>query len=217
MYTRLGSHPIIAAADLLDLQSSANHAGNGNARIGSTPYVMGKRAGMFAWRDAGAGALSLVFASGAASSDFWRACDGSASYTPVNISTWTVGADSTYSSSLLTTDAGDDAAGRATQSMSLTAGTYVLSGTSTAEGTILDHAAPRIRVGTSATNGDLLTKIFRDAYHATAAESGTHAAFSTTFTVASAATIHFTIDVVDEAGALVAGSAYLTISPLEAR
>jgi hypothetical protein len=217
MYTSLGNYPIIPAADLLDLQSAANRPGNGNSRVGSVPYILGKVASQFAWRDAGSSAYSLVFATGALSSSKWRLCDGSADYTPVNISTWTVGADSSYSSSLLTTDAGNDAAGRASQSMTLTAGTYVIRGTSTAEGTLANHAAPRIRVGTSVTNGDLLTKILRDAYHATAAESGTHAEFATEFVVATTGTIYITLDVVDEDGVFVAGSAYVSLSPLESK
>lgn len=216
MYTSMGGFPIIPAADLLDLQSAANIKSFGNSRVG-TPYAVGKKGGLNAWRDAGSGAYSWVFSTGDDSSSAWRACDGSASYTPVNLSTWTVGGDSTYSAGLLTTDAGDDAAGRATQSMTLTAGRYVLKGTAAIEGSAVDYVAPRIRIGTSATNGDILTDIFLAARHNTAAESADpKEEINQYFTVAVTGTVHFTVDLVDETGTLVAGSAFILLSPIEA-
>lgn len=87
-YTTLGGKTVIPAADLLDLQSPANRPGNGNARVGSVPQTIGKRPGMLAWRDAGSGALSLVFATGGKSSSAWREADGSSSRTPTNLATW---------------------------------------------------------------------------------------------------------------------------------
>lgn len=213
-YSTMGGMPIILAADLLDLQSAANRGGD--TRIG-TGSVLGKKPGTNAWRDAGSGAYSWVFSMGGNSSDAWRACDGSASYTPTNLSTWTVGADSTYSAGLLTTDAGDDAAGRATQSLTLTAGRYVLKGTAAIEGSAVDYVAPRIRIGTTATNGSILSDIFLAARHATAAESASpFETINQIITVAATGTIHFTVDLVDEAGVLVAGSAFISLSALEA-
>lgn len=219
MYQKLGNYPVILAAHLLDLQSDANRTGRGNARTGSSPALLVKRAGQIAWRDGGSGALSMVFATGGKSSDEWKLADGGSTYTPVNLGAFTVGGDSTYSNGLLTTDGGNDAAGRATQSMTLSAGTYFLSGTAAFEGSAGNHVTPRIRVGTSATNGNLLTKILgRTKGHPTAAESATEKeAFGVLFTVATEATIHFTIDLVDEADALSAGSAYLTLNPIEAQ
>jgi hypothetical protein len=216
-YTSLGNIPIIPAADLLDLQSQANKPGNGSARVGEASPVLGKKAGQLAFRDAGSSAYSLVFALGANSYDAWELCDGSATYTPVNLGSWTVGADSTYSAGLITTDAGDDAAGRATQSITLTAGEYVLSGTAAAEGTLGSHVAPRIRVGTTVSNGDILTDIFETNIGTVAEDVSPKEEVNQVITVATTGTVHFTIDVVDEAGALAAGSAFLSLNLLQSR
>lgn len=216
MYTLLGTYPIIPAAELLDLQSAANRHGVGNARTGSIPQVIGKRPGLFALRDSSG--ISMVFALGSKSSDGWRVVDGSATYTPTNLSTWTVGGDSTYSNGLLTTDAGNDAAGRASQGVNLTAGTYRVSGTWACEGTIADGERPRLRIGTAAANADYGSFVGGlDFIHATAAESlDPKGQFSFNITVP-ADEVFFTLDVVDETGAVLqAGSAFITLNPLEA-
>jgi len=217
MYTNLGNLPVIVAADLLDLQSSANKLGSGNSRIGSSPYVLGKRPGMLAWRDAGSGALSLVFCLGALSSSAWELADGSATYTPTNLGSFTDGADTDYADGLLTTDGGDDAAGRTAQSLTLSAGVYIVSGTAAIEGDDEAHTAPRIRIGTSAAGTQIASKVVgRGAADESAAEDATPKdTFQFKITVASTATIHFVLDVVDEDDAIAAGSAFITLNPLE--
>lgn len=219
MYTLLGAYPVIPAADLLNLQSAANRPGVGNSRTGSTPQVLGKKAGLIVARDSSG--ISLVFALGDKSSDGWRAVDGSASYTPTNLGAYTTGADSTYSAGLLTTDGGNDAAGRTSQSLALKAGKYLVSGKAASEGaSAAAYKTARIRVGTDASTNiaSIATKIVGATQrHATAAEDApVKEDFGFVITVASDATIYFTVDVVDQAGALAAGSAFITINPLEA-
>lgn len=218
-YSTLGNLPVIPAADLIDLQSNANKPCVGNTRVGAVPSVLGKRPGMRAFRDAGAGALSLVFATGGKSSDAWREADGSASRTPTNLGAFTDGADTDYAAGLLTTDGGNDAAGRTAQSLTLTAGTYLVSGTAAVEGaSASDYTAPRIRVGTGAGGSQIASKVVGvTARHATAAESADPKEdFAFTIVVGTTGTVYFTLDVVDEAGALAAGSAYITLNALEA-
>lgn len=222
MYPTLDGLPVIPSADLLVMHSEANRPGVGAARTGSTPRALGKRPGMEAWRDAGSGALSLVFATGAKTSDGWRACDGSTSYTPVNINPlaagYTIGADCTYVSGLLTSDGGNDAAGRCVQSVTLTAGKYRLSGTAAYEGTRFDHVTPLIRIGTAADAieyGQVI--VGRTAGHTTAAEDANpKETFSIDFEKPTDGATVFTLRLVDEAGALIAGSAFIRLNPLEA-
>lgn len=226
MYTLLGTYPVIPAAELLDMQSAANRPGVGNSRTGSVPQILGKRGGLMAMRDSSG--YSMVMALGAKSSDGWRVVDGSATYTPVNVvpaaSGWTIGADSTYAANLLTTDAGNDAAGRAFQTIALKAGTYRMTVTMAGEGDDEDYEVPRLRIKSgSVTAGvgatDVVDAIVGSAefLHATAAESlATKQEKEVVFTLASDLSVTFTIDVVDEAGALVAGSAYIALSILEA-
>ena len=213
-YPTHGGWPVIPAADLINLRSNANMLGD--SRVGASP-VLGKRPGMNAWRDGGSSAYIWVFSTGGKTSDAWRACDGSASYTPLNLSTWTVGADSTYSSGLLTTDGGNDAAGRVAQTITaLAAGTYIVSGSAAAEGVVANHVAPRLRVTGSVTSS-IITKVFRTVLHPTAAESASpKESFAFAITVPSAQNVTFTFDVVDEDDVLAAGSSYITFNPLEA-
>ena len=215
-YSKLGTLPIIPAADLLDMQSAANIKGVGASRIGDSPNPLGKVAGMLAMRDAGSSNYSMVFATGGNPSDVWRAADGSASYTPLNLSTWTVGGNSTYSAGLLTTDGSNGAAGRVVQTITgLAAGKYIVTGTSAAEGTVSNHTAPRLAI-TGSVTGALVTKIFRTYFDATAAENATvKEAFAYELTVPTAENVTFTMDIVDEADALIAGSAYITLNALE--
>lgn len=217
MYTNLGGLPVIPAADLLNMQSSANKPGVGNSRIGSSPYVMGKEGGDLAFRDAGSGALSLVFATGSLPSSAWRAADGSASYTPLNLSTFTPAAGCTYAAGLLTADGVDDPT--ATQTItSLAAGTYIVSGEAACEGpSAADVDAPKLVI-TGATDGVLLSKVFTAARHATAAESASpKEAFAYSFTLTVAQNVTVALSNVNEAGSLEAGSSYILLNPLEAR
>lgn len=220
MYTNLGGKPVIPAADLLDLQSEANRPGVGQARTGSSPAALGKRPGLRAWCDTGSGNLSLIFATGGKSSDAWREADGSASRLPVNLGAFTVGGDSTYSANLLTTDGGNDALGRMTQSMTLSAGKYFVSGVAASEGaSSASYKAARIRVGTDTSSNiaSIASKVVGVTQrHTTAAEDQSPKEdFGFIITVASTGTIHFTVDVVDQAGAIAAGSAFISLLPLE--
>lgn len=213
-YTNLGGKPVIPAADLINLQSEANKPGVGAARVGATPHALGKRPGLMAWRDAGA--LSLVFSKGGNSAAAWRAADGSADYTPLNIGAFTPSAGCTYSNGLLTADGVDDPT--ATQTITaLAAGTYVISGSAACEGpTDADVDKPLLKV-TGATDGLLINKSFSGARHATAAESApVKEQFSYTFTLTVAQNVVITISNVNEAGALEAGSSYIVLNPLEA-
>jgi hypothetical protein len=227
MYTLLGSYPVIPAAELLDLQSAANRPGVGNSRTGSVPQILGKKAGLLALRDSSG--VSLVFALGDKSSDGWRVVDGSATYSPVNVNPaaggFTIGADSTYAANLLTTDAGNDVAGRAFQTIALKAGKYRMVATIAGEGASdEDYVTARLRIKSGAVTAgvgatDVVTQIVgsNEFIHATAAESlATKQEKEIIFTLATDLSVTFTIDVVDEAGALAAGSAYIALSILEA-
>lgn len=215
MYDTLGDYPIIPAADLLNLQSAANQFGVGNARIGSNPSVLGKTPGLLAWRDAGAGALSLVFSAGADSSSVWRAADGSASYTPVNLSTWTPAAGCTYSSGLLTADGVDNPT--ASQVVALKAGSYFVSGEAACEGpTSGDYDAPLLEI-TGATDGALHSKVYSAARHPTAAEDADPKQdFGFIITLTADQNVTFKVSNVNEAGSLEAGSSYILLNALEA-
>ncbi len=217
MYNKIGNYPLIPAADLINLQSPANTKGVGNSRIGSSPYVLGKRGGMVAIRDAGSSVYAFVFATGDKTSDAWETVDGATTYTPLNIGAFTNGADTTYADGLLTTDGGNDAAGRTTQTItSLQAGKYYVSGTYAAEGSASDYVTPRLKI-TGATDGNYYNRALgKAAIHATAAESANPKAdfgFEITLTVAQDVVI--TLDIVDEANVLAAGSAFITLNPLE--
>lgn len=215
-YDKLGNHTIVPAADLLNLASRANVGGD--TRVGGES--LGKRAGMEVLRDAGSGAYSKVIALGSASSDAWRLVDGSASYTPVNLlitadgSDWTKSTGCTYADGLLTADGVDDPT--ASQVVALKAGTYRVAGEATAEGTLLDHDAPKLTI-TGATDGELVASVYKTVFHATAAESATtREEFAEEFTLTVDQNVTFEISVVNEAGSLEAGSAYITFEKLEA-
>lgn len=78
VYTKLGQLTVVPSADLTSASSHANV--RGPARVGDTGF--GKKAGMIVVRDAGAGDLRLVFATGSAPTDTWKVVDNSATYTP---------------------------------------------------------------------------------------------------------------------------------------
>lgn len=219
MYPKFGDYPVVPAADFLDMQSSINRVGRGSARIGDSPFTTGKQGGFIAIRDAGASAYSFVFAQGDNTSSAWKVVDNSATYTPLNLtSSYTVGADSTYAAGLLTTDGGNDDAGRVSQTItSLPAGKYRVSGSFAAEGSASDYVQPRLKVA-GATDGDYYNKgLGKDFRHATAAESADpKGTFSFDITLTVAQNVVFTLDLIDEAAALVAGSAYITLNALEA-
>lgn len=215
-YTQLGGKPVVLAADLLNLQAGANKLNVGDCRTGSSPSAIGKKPGLMVWRDAGAGALSLVFATGGLTSSEWRAADGSASYVPVNISTWTVAAGCTYSAGLLTADGVDNPT--ASQVIALKAGTYFLSGTAACEGASAgDVDAPKMTV-TGATDGALITKTYTASRHATAAESADpKETIGETFTLTVDQNVTIALSNVNEAGSLEAGSSFILLNPLEAQ
>lgn len=79
-YPRLGTLPIVPAADLISLTSAVNVSGD--ARLGG--YGTGKTAGMQVIRDSGTGdRYSIVFATGPLPADPWLVVDGATKYTPV--------------------------------------------------------------------------------------------------------------------------------------
>ena len=78
-YLKLGDLTIVPSADLTSLASAANT--KSPARLGDGGF--GKKAGMIIVRDGGAGAYSLVFATGPAAADTWKVVDNSATYTPI--------------------------------------------------------------------------------------------------------------------------------------
>ena len=224
IFEKHGNLSIIEQADLENLVSAANR--RGDTRKGGDS--MGKKAGTKAYvRLTADDTLKEVFALGGASSDAWRVVDGSANYTPVNLdlatdeSGWTIGADSAYDDGLLTTDGGNDANGRIVQSVNLKAGTYFVSGEAAGEGDngeTPDYDVPRLRIGTAAADSTYGSFIGSGNYlHASAAESlATKEPVGFTFTLDADDEVFFTIDNVDEAGALQAGSSYLLLNLLEA-
>lgn len=220
-FDKLGSMTVVEQADLESLVSAANR--HGDTRKGGDS--MGKRAGTRVLMRATADdTLKEVFATGQLSSDAWRVVDGSANVTPVNLdlatdeSGWTIGADSAYDDGLITTDAGNDAAGRISQAVSLKAGTYLVTGEAAGEGTVSDCDRPRLRIGTAAANSTYGSFTGSTSYlHASAAESlTTKEAVAFSFTLTADDDVYFTIDNVDESGALQAGSSYLLLNLLEA-
>lgn len=218
---QLGSMSIVEQADLESLVSYANR--HGDTRKGGDS--MGKRAGTRVLMRATADdTLKEVFATGGLSSDAWRVVDGSANVAPVNLdlatdeSGWTIGGDSAYDDGLITTDAGNDAAGRVVQAVSLKAGTYRVTGEAAGEGTVSDCDVPRLRIGTAAADSTYGSFVGSKSYlHATAAEDlAAKEQVTFTFTLTADDDVYFTIDNVDESGALQAGSSYLLLNPLEA-
>ena len=225
-YPQLGNMSIIEQVDLENLASAANK--RGDTRLGGDS--MGKRAGTRALvRLTSDDTLKEVFALGALSSDAWRVIDGSANITPVNIgllnADFTIGADSAYAASttgLLTTDGGNDAAGRVVQSVNLKAGTYFVSGTAAGEGaSIASVDRPRLRVGTAAAGtqyGSYTMSLDMTYIHATAAESqAVLESFGFSIVLEADDEVFFTIDNVDEAAALQAGSSVLLLNKIEAQ
>lgn len=219
-YETLGALPIIEEAELSDLTSAANKPGDTRKGGDSAGKYDGKKALVRLTSD---DTLKEVFALGNESSAAWRVVDGSANITPVNIvpaaGGWTIGADSTYAAGLITTDAGNDAAGRIVQSVNLKAGTYHVSGSAAGEGTVESCDRPRLRVGTAAANSTYGSFIGSTSFlHATAAESlATKEQVAFDITLEADDEVFFTIDNVDEAGALQAGSSYLLLNVLESK
>jgi hypothetical protein len=224
-YTLLGSLTKIPQVDLENLVSAANRRGDtrkGGDSLGKFP---GKRVMMVATSDS---TLKEMIALGDKSSDGWRVVDGSATTTPVNLNPaaagWTIGADSTYAANLLTTDGGNDAAGRASQAVTLKAGTYKLRVVAAAEGVLTgtpNYVAPRMRMVCATDTGANITKVFKEKAHATAAEDADpKQEYVVEFTLAAASqTVTFTIDIVDETAGdatLAAGSSYIAFDVLEA-
>lgn len=220
-FDKLGHMSIVEQADLENLVSAANR--RGDTRKGGDS--MGKRAGTRVLMRATADdTLKEVFALGADSSDAWRVIDGSANVTPVNLdlatdeSGWTIGATSTYDDGLLTTGGTAASTDRVVQSVNLKAGTYFVSGEAAGEGTTADCDVPRLRIGTAEaddTYGSFTGSL--SFLHATAAEDlATKEPVGFTFTLTADDEVFFTIDNVDEAGALQAGSSYLLLNLLEA-
>ena len=222
-YTQLGNMSIIEQVDLENLASAANK--RGDTRLGGDS--MGKRAGTRALvRLTSDDTLKEVFALGALSSDAWRVIDGSANITPLNLdlatddSGWTIGSDSTYVDGLITTDAGNDAAGRMVQSVVLEAGTYYVSGVASSEGaTVASMDRPRLRIGTAAANSTYgsFTGAVDAQYMAAAAEDADRESFGLSITLTAQDEVFFTVDNVDEAGVLQAGSSFLLLNLLEAQ
>lgn len=220
-YTLLGATPIVPEADLTNLTSAANKRGDTRVGGDSAGKYPNKKVLVQLTSDS---TLKEVFALGGKSSDSWRVVDGSANIDPVNIipaaGGWTIGADSTYVAGLITTDAGNDAAGRASQSVNLKAGTYFVSGASAGEGTLVSCDRPRLRVGTAAANstyGSFTGALSTEFLHATAAESLTvKEEFGFQIVLTADDEVFFTLDNVDEAGVLQAGSSYLLLNLVEA-
>lgn len=84
-YTRLGSYPIVIAADLTSLTSKVNAATPTSVKA-TVDGAIGKTAGAIVIRAtdiADPTTYSMVFATGSLPASVWRTVDGSATYTPV--------------------------------------------------------------------------------------------------------------------------------------
>lgn len=216
-YGILGNKLIVPQADLLNLVSPANT--HGDTRLGGN--AIGKVAGMEVLCKLTSGStLNSAFALGPKSSDAWRIVDGSANYTPVNISTWTVSTGCDYTAGLLTADGTDNPT--ATQVIALNAGTYKYSLKAAGEGTYsADYHTAKITI-TGETDGAYLTKVFNSAKDVTvSAATGAEAATSKTplvgtFTLTADQDVTISLSVVNEDGDLEAGSAYILLDALEA-
>lgn len=218
MYDNLGGNPVIPAADLLDMQSPANRSGVGNARRGSVPQVIGKAPGLVAWRDAGNGDLSMVFALGANPSDGWREADGSATRTPNNLSTLaTVDGDhATYDPvtgvlEALTVDQDTEAVATA-----MSAGKYLISGLYAANGTLDPKAYSAVKVTVTTSVSGSTESYILDKNVVSGPTLDDAVAWSVVVTLPVAEDITISAQVVDEAGDLVAtGEVIFTLNPMQ--
>lgn len=216
-YTLLGDMTIVPQADLENLVSRANRTGD--RRVGGD--ALGKRAGMEVLCSLTSGStLEKVMALGPKSSDAWRVVDGSANFTPVNLSTWTASAGCSYSTTtgVLVADGVDNPT--ATQDVVLKAGKYTLRANGGGEGTYNTdyHTAKLIISG--GTDGVLITKVWNTSANvdATVDHAFAHSdkeEYVTTFTLTVDQTVTFKLDVVNEAAALEAGQAYIKLALLE--
>lgn len=220
-YSMVGNQAIVPQADLENLVSAANR--KGDTRSGAESF--GKRAGMRVWHSATSDAtLKEVVALGNLSSDGWRVVDGSATVLPVNLSTWTIGSDSTYVSNVLVTDGGNDANGQVKQTVVLKAGSYRVSAFGAFHGALgvsPDYVAPRLRIAPATDTGAAVTHVFKLTGDASvAANTANKEKFVAAFTLTTASqNVVFTMDIVDETSGdatLAAGTVYLSVEPIQA-
>lgn len=203
-YPQLGHLSIVPQADLEDLQSAANRAGDG--RVGSNSN--GKRPAQMLVMDA-SGTYSLVFALGLKSSDGWNVCDGSATLIPTNVldagggAEWTL-TTATYSAGVLTASGAD--AQNATQDVDLSAGTYRVVGQVNRH---TSDKAAKLKITSDGADGVVLTKVFSNA----TVSSGDTVKddLAETFTLTEAATVTIDLNIVAvSGGANSTGAAYIS-------
>lgn len=202
-----GSLPLISITDLQNLVSDANRAGDARAQSANslntvTPGAqgsgIGKRKGTLVAVDIGSGAIAMARANGPLSSDLWRLVDGTTAYTPVNIlnrgggAAWTL-TTATYAAGVLT--ASTAAAINATQTVTLKAGRYKLSGT---VGRRLSTIWPRLIITYVPTSTVLLSKEYSTA--TVSAASTVVDKLDDVFTVPLDGAVKFDLNVRDGAG-----------------
>jgi len=216
VYATLGNLLLVPIADLQNLASTINVHGDTRKVADST----GKKRGTEVLCIVTGTTYAEAISKGPKSSDEWFRVDGGALYTPVNIldllggAAWTDSAGCSYDAGLLTADGTDDPT--STQDVVLQAGTYRGTITVAGEGTTGDHDRPLVVI-TGDEDGPLFTYNSVPVLHPTAAESATNkTVVDFEFTLTEENTVTIELSVVNEAGSLEAGSAYVAFSLLEA-
>lgn len=225
-YTLCGDLEIVPVADCQNMASKINMLDDSRLTYKATDKKPGKEILI----DLDGTERALAIALGGKPSDAWQIVDGSAQKVPVNINPatagFTVGADSVFTSTtgVLTTDGDNDVAGRVFQTITLQPGNYWGQVTIAGVGTSTSYKTGRLRVGHGAVTAGVPATIDQtltgDKNHLDASNAA-NAVYKQTldveFTVASADTsVTFTLDVVDQTGALASGTANLKLTALEA-
>lgn len=223
-YPRKGHYTVVPVADLSNMNSVINTIGD--TRKGKE--ASGKKAGMKVMADNGDGTFGMYIAQGRKPSTRWSLVDGSDTKSPVTIrpetAAFTVGADSVYTDTtgVLTTDGGNDAAGRAFQTVSLPSGKYRMNLEMGGVGTPSNGKFPRVRLNSGTVTAGVGATPLGSAVcpptfvHATDASLAPKYQATIDLTLGSTTSLTATLDLVTQDGStLVAGTGYLKITAIE--
>lgn len=224
-YTKIGNYESVPLADAQNLVSNVNRPDD----MRKTYKGTGKYDGKPILVEISAGVFAKCFALGKQSYAAWQRCDGAAQYTPVNINPatagFTVGGTTTFTSTtgVLTTGGTNAATDRAYQTVALKAGTYRLDVSLAGKGASASaYKTARVRITSGAVTAGVGATAVASAVggaahiNASAAASAVKDDQSIVFTIPADANVTFTLDVVDQAGALAAETTYAKLSVLHA-
>lgn len=222
-YPLIGDIELVPVADCVNLASPVN-AHDDNRR---TYLATGKKPGKEILVDLDGTERALAVALGGKTSDAWQIVDGSAQEVPVNLNPatagFTVGSNTVFTSTtgVLTTTGLNAVTDRAFQSITLQPGLYKGQITIGGVGTSSSYKTARLRVGhgtvTAGVPATIDETVVGDASHVgTTAAVAPKETLDVKFTVSAAGSITFVLDVVDNTGALASGTAYATLTNLQA-